>query len=278
MEGIRPKVTLATGAALALAALFPAAALAPSDLSLTKAASPDPVSEGGQLVYAIEVRNDGPDDATNTVVTDDLPSPSDVDLVSTTPSQGTCGQQGNQPVSCSLGTVASGATATVQIVVTPKKPGTITNTASVTSDVADPNMANNSATTTTTVSPAGGGATCANKAATIVGTEGNDSLAGTEKKDVIVGLGGDDLITGLGGKDLLCGADGNDTVKGQADGDVIDGGNGDDATKGGGGDDRVGGGSGNDRLGGGGGADYLNGGPGKDRCKGGPGKDTTRSC
>ena len=259
-------------------ALFPRRRWRPPTSRCPRRPAPDPVTEGSQLTYTIEVRNDGPDDATNSVVADELPSPSDVDAVLFTPTQGTCNQQGNQPVTCSLGTLASGATATVTIVVTPKKAGTITNSASVTSDVADPNAANNSATVTTTVSPAGGGATCGNKNATIVGTEGNDTLTGTEKNDVIVGLGGDDVITGLGGKDRLCGADGNDTVKGQADGDVIDGGNGNDVTKGGGADDQVGGGSGNDRLGGGGGADFLNGGPGKDTCKGGPGKDTTRSC
>lgn len=285
MPGIRLKLVFGSGVALALAALFPAAALAPSDLSLTKSASPDPVIEGSQLTYTIEVRNDGPDPATNVIVTDNVPGPSDADVVSTTPSQGSCTQQGNQPVTCNLGTVASGATATVTIVVTTKKAGSITNTASVTSDVPDTNLANNTATTTTTVQaappnnpkpPKGGSCTAA--VPTITGTEGNDTLVGTEGTDIIFGLGGDDSITGLGGKDLLCAGAGNDTAKGQADADFVRGGSGNDVTKGGGANDKVGGGGGNDRLGGGLGADFLNGGPGADHCNGGPGKDTFRSC
>src|SRR6266511_6491056 len=73
-------LTGVAGLVLGLAVLFPATALAPSDLSITKPDSPDPVTEGSQLTYTIEVRNDGPDPATNVVVTDDLSS-SDFDLV-----------------------------------------------------------------------------------------------------------------------------------------------------------------------------------------------------
>lgn len=271
------------GTTLAVAALLPAVALAPADLSITKSDSPDPVTEGGQLTYTIEVRNDGPDPTTNVVVTDDL-APSDVDLISTTPTQGNCTTQGSQNVSCDLGTIASGDTATVTILVTAKKAGTISNTASVTSDVADPQTANNTATATTTVQAAPNppkppkGGSCTGAVPTITGTEGNDTLVGTEGTDIIFGLGGDDNITGLGGKDLICAGAGNDTAKGQADADFVRGGGGNDVTKGGGANDKVGGGSGNDRLGGGLGADFLNGGPGKDHCNGGPGKDTFRSC
>jgi uncharacterized repeat protein (TIGR01451 family) len=279
------KFGLAGGAVLAVAALLPATALAPADLSITKSDSPDPVTEGQQLTYTIEVRNDGPDPANNVVVTDNLPGSSDVDVVSMTPSQGSCTQQGNQPVNCDLGTLASGATATITIVVTTKKAGTLTNTASVTSGEPDPQTANNTATTTTTVQAAAPppgkppkGGSCKTAVPTISGTEGNDTLVGTEGVDIIFGLGGDDTITGLGGKDLLCAGPGNDVAKGQADADFVRGGGGNDVTKGGGANDRVGGGAGNDRLGGGLGADFLNGGPGKDRCNGGPGKDTFRSC
>ena len=279
---IRSKLVLGAGATLALAALFPAVALAPADLSLTKSDSPDPVTEGNQLTYTIEVRNDGPDQATNVVVTDTLPGPSDVDVVSVVPSQGSCTQQGNQPVTCDLGTLASGSTATLTIVVTAKKAGTITNTATVTSPD-DTTPANNTATITTVVNPAPPnnpkpGGSCAGAVPTITGTEGNDTLNGTEGVDIIFGLGGDDTINGLAGKDLLCAGPGNDVAKGQADGDFVRGGGGNDVTKGGGANDKVGGGAGNDRLGGGLGADFLNGGPGADHCNGGPGKDTFKSC
>ena len=63
---------------------------------------------------------------------------------SATPSQGTCSESGGT-VTCALGTIANGANASVEIKVTPQGPGTITNQASVTSGVADPDSANNSA-------------------------------------------------------------------------------------------------------------------------------------
>ena len=274
-------------AAVAAAALLPASALAPADVSISKSDSPDPVVEGQQLTFTIEVRNDGPDPATNVVVNDDL-APSDFDLISTTPSQGSCTTQGGQNVTCELGTINSGSTATVTIVVTAKKPGNVTNTATVTSPD-DTTPANNSATSNTTVQNAQNpnnpnnpkppkGGSCKAAVPTIVGTEASDTLAGTPGADIIFGLGGDDSITGLGGKDLLCAGSGNDTAKGQADADFVRGGGGNDVTKGGGANDKVGGGAGRDRLGGGLGADFLNGGFGKDRCNGGPGKDTFRSC
>jgi uncharacterized repeat protein (TIGR01451 family) len=271
-----------TAGALAIAALLPATALAPADLSITKSDNPDPVTEGGQLTYTIEVRNEGPDPAADVVVSDDLAS-SDFDLVSVTPSQGSCDTQGGQKVSCNLGTLASGGVATVTIQVTAKKPGTVSNTAAVTSSEPDPQQANNTATETTTVldaNPPGKPpkGTCKTATPTITGTEAGETLAGTEGNDVIFALGGDDAVTGLGGKDLICAGPGNDVAKGQAEADVVRGGGGNDVAKGGGANDKVGGGAGSDRLGGGLGADLLNGGPGNDHCNGGAGKDTLRSC
>ena len=130
----RTRLTLAGGTVLALAAMLPATAFAAADLEISKSDSPDPVVEGQQITYTIQVRNNGAEDATNTTVTDNL-TPSDVDFVSVTSSQGTpCDVQGNKDVTCNLGTVLNGATATVTIVVTAKKPGTISNTASVKAD------------------------------------------------------------------------------------------------------------------------------------------------
>jgi len=57
-----------------------------------------------------------------------------------------------ETVTCSLGTLASGASATVTIEVKPTSKGTAINTATVSATApADPNTANNSATATTTV-------------------------------------------------------------------------------------------------------------------------------
>jgi uncharacterized repeat protein (TIGR01451 family) len=274
-------MTGALCASLAAAALLPATALAPADLSITKSDSPDPVTAGEHLTYTIEVQNLGPDPAPGVTVTDNLDS--QVDPVSATPTQGSCDTQGKK-VTCALGTLASGATATVTIVVTPKNAGTITNTAAVESTEPDPQSANNQATAQTTVqeAPKPGkppkGPSCRTATPTIVGTEGDDTLVGTERGDVIFALGGNDSVAGLGGSDLICGGSGNDALRGQASGDTVKGGSGNDNVKGGGGNDKLGGGVGGDRLGGGRGGDFLNGGPGRDFCNGGPGKDVKRSC
>ena len=61
---------------------------------------------------------------------------------------------------------------------------------------------------------------CLGQPATIVGTDGNDTLNGTSGDDVIAGLGGNDDITGEGGNDLVCGGSGNDVVLGRAGRDV----------------------------------------------------------
>ena len=69
------------------------------------------------------------------------PLPAGVTFVSATPSVGSC--SGTSTVTCSLGTLASGASATVTIVVTPSA-GPLSNTATVSSSTADPCRPNNS--------------------------------------------------------------------------------------------------------------------------------------
>ena len=118
-----------------------------ADLSVTKTDSPDPVVVGQNLTYTITVTNNGPDPATGVILTDDLPD--SAAFVSASPQ---CMYiQANHTVVCSLGTLTSGATATVTIVVRPLQGGTITNTASVSAVEMDPNAANNTATESTTV-------------------------------------------------------------------------------------------------------------------------------
>jgi uncharacterized repeat protein (TIGR01451 family) len=126
-----------------------AQAVDPADLSITKSDSPDPVTAGGQLTYTIQVTNGGPDTAVNVVVTDELPS--DINFDSATSTVGSCGNQGGK-VTCNLGDLANGATATVTIKATVKNnaPPQVSNTASVSSDTADPQSNNNSDTETTT--------------------------------------------------------------------------------------------------------------------------------
>ncbi len=117
-----------------------------ADLSITLAAAPDPVTVGQILTYTLNVSNNGPSNATGVVLSDVLPA--GVSLVSAQPSQGSCG--GATTVSCSLGALAPGGNATVLIQVLPNTAGSLTDTASVTSGVSDPNPANNNASVTVT--------------------------------------------------------------------------------------------------------------------------------
>jgi uncharacterized repeat protein (TIGR01451 family) len=247
----------------------------PADLSLTKSDSPDPVVENAVLTYTLEIDNAGPDSATNVVVSDDLPSK--VDPASAEPSTGNCEIKAKK-VNCELGTLASGASATVTIEVTPRKAGLITNTASVESDVEDPQSANNEDSENTTVTEAPSAATCKKQAATIEGTDAGETLTGTDGKDVILARGGDDEINAGGGKDLICAGDGNDLTRSGGGNDFAKGQGGSDTAKGQLGGDALKGNRGPDNLKGGGGNDLLAGGKGRDRCKGGAGSDTLRSC
>ncbi|MBI1760163.1 MAG: DUF11 domain-containing protein [Acidobacteria bacterium] len=121
-----------------------------ADLSLTKSDAPDPAPVGGNLTYTLNVANSGPNAATNVSVSDALPS--GLSFVSAAASQGTC--SGTSTVTCNLGTLNNGGTATVTIIVQPTLAlaGTsVSNTASVTATEIDSNTANNAATATTTV-------------------------------------------------------------------------------------------------------------------------------
>jgi len=124
------------------------ARLAPSvDLSLTMTDAPDPVVLGGNLTYTLKVTNVGELTATGVRLTDTLPA--GAALVSTSTTAGTC--SGTTVVNCELGTLGSGASATVTIVITPPAIRTINNTASVTTSESEENTANNTATQATLV-------------------------------------------------------------------------------------------------------------------------------
>lgn len=116
--------------------------------------------------------------------------------------------------------------------------------------------------------------TCAGRAATVVGTNGNDILRGTNGDDVFVAFGGDDIVYGLGGNDVICGGHGDDQLYGGDGADRIYAFNGADLVVGGRGADLVHGGRGADELHGNNGRDTLRGGPGKDELRGGSQRDS----
>jgi uncharacterized repeat protein (TIGR01451 family) len=126
-----------------------------ADLSITKSGAPNPVLSGNRLTYTLTVTNGGPQAAIGVTVTDPLPGNVHFDSVGS--SQGSCTRSTAKPapkdgtVTCSLGNLANGASAEITIVVTTTTPGTLTNTATVRGNEADPIPPNNSATATTTV-------------------------------------------------------------------------------------------------------------------------------
>ena len=122
-----------------------------TDLSIVHAsASPEPVGIGMNLTYSIDALNEGPQDASGVMLTDNLPG--GASFVSATPSQGSC-SHANRVVTCNFGSLASAFDATVSLVVTPTATGTITNSVSVSGAQQDLAPANNSITQNTTVVP-----------------------------------------------------------------------------------------------------------------------------
>jgi uncharacterized repeat protein (TIGR01451 family) len=122
-----------------------------ADLSTGKSASQNPVDAGKNLSYFITVHNAGPSDAKNVGVTDNLPP--GVTFLSSSPVACT----GTTVRTCNVGTVVSGGTASVRIVVSIPPDylssrnvdsATITNTANVTSAASDPNPSNNKGSVT----------------------------------------------------------------------------------------------------------------------------------
>jgi len=111
----------------------------PADLSISNHHQSDCVSLNDHLIYVISVTNIGPGDASAVTVTDILPE--SVTLVSTTP---TCSQNGNT-LTCALGNLSAGSSATVTIDVIADKVAQLTNVASVRAAETDPDTSNNSA-------------------------------------------------------------------------------------------------------------------------------------
>ncbi len=123
-----------------------------ADMAIVKTASPSPtVPEGDTLTYTLSITNNGPASATNVTVTDTLPSA--VTYQSSISSAGTC-SEADGTVTCLLGTMANGGTATVTIVTMAGTPGVAINTANVTADQSDPNLTNNSSSQTETITAA----------------------------------------------------------------------------------------------------------------------------
>ncbi|MDX6381011.1 MAG: hypothetical protein QOI57_2035 [Rubrobacteraceae bacterium] len=132
MTKIEPKTRYVFSFVLALVLVVscllaqPAQAQTDGDISITQTANPNPATVGQPLTLTATVTNNS---VPQHVGLQDFLPPG-MELASATPSQGTCGASphGINGVECTFGDLASGGSATVEIVATPTVPGTMTNT------------------------------------------------------------------------------------------------------------------------------------------------------
>lgn len=148
-----------------------------TDLSVIKSHNPEPVAICTPVKYTITVANNGPTSATGIILSDKAPS--SLEILSIASSQGMCcvcnekdchspskhyhyGDRdhnckrmndchGDSHITCQLGALTSGASATVEICARPLLLGSISNTAIVTSNQEDLDPSNNEVTDTLTV-------------------------------------------------------------------------------------------------------------------------------
>jgi uncharacterized repeat protein (TIGR01451 family) len=117
-----------------------------ADLALAKTVNDATPNVGETITYTVSLTNNGPDAATNVLVTDLLPA--GLVFVSATASLGTYNGTTGLWV---VGTVANGAVATLQIQATVNSPNSQTNTATIShANQFDPDPGNNTAGATTT--------------------------------------------------------------------------------------------------------------------------------
>jgi len=117
----------------------PTAVVSSSDLSLTKVTSNAGSGLGTNATFTVTVTNNGPSDATGVAVRDQLPA--GLAYVSSTPSVGTYNSGTGV---WTIGNLASGASATLQLVARVDALGALTNTAQVSaSDQPDPDSTPN---------------------------------------------------------------------------------------------------------------------------------------
>ena len=122
-----------------------------ADLSIDKT-GPATATAGGMLTYAVTVTNNGPSDASNVVVTDNLPVPSAGGSLTFKPAPDSSAEcsEGAGVITCSLAGLPAGAGINTKVFtlafdVSANAMGTIDNPASVAADEPDPVAGNNAA-------------------------------------------------------------------------------------------------------------------------------------
>jgi len=130
------------------------AAATEADVAIMKTASPEPVNQGTNMTYTLQVTNNGPAVAQGVTVSDN-PLPPEVSYVSVSTTQGSCTYTaGTKSVGCNLGSISVGGLVIVTINVTANTFSSSTqstNTATVSATTIDPNTTNNSSTSLSTI-------------------------------------------------------------------------------------------------------------------------------
>jgi CSLREA domain-containing protein len=119
-----------------------------ADMAVAVTDSPDPVVHGQNVTYTVAASNLGPSVAHAVGLTQTLGKK--LTFVSATTTAGNCDQAGTR-VTCDLGVMSSGATATITIVAMTSVAQTLTNSATIGSATTDPVSSNNTATVSTQV-------------------------------------------------------------------------------------------------------------------------------
>jgi uncharacterized repeat protein (TIGR01451 family) len=151
----RPVSVLLVAASFAVGPQVAHAGTTPTaDLRTTITDSHDPVRAGHRVVYQVTVTNHGPDVATSVGLADRIPQGSTFDSAASSENCSFDSEVGK--VFCDLGSISSGGTATVDIVVFAPdvgEPTHVTDRAIASSAVADPNPDNDRAREHTLVNP-----------------------------------------------------------------------------------------------------------------------------
>ncbi len=150
----------------------PAAGVPCADLEITKTGAPEVVGIGETVSYGLGVRNLGPDDATDVIVTDQLAPGATFDPGN---SSLECSDSGGGLVTCDIAVLPRQfKSLTIAATVNPGAPGTIINTARIQANETDPFPANNVATTGTGVVTSGTAELSIAGIETVDGTTGVD--------------------------------------------------------------------------------------------------------
>ena len=118
-----------------------------ADVAVATQESSATVPLGEPLTETITITNDGPATATGVEITDVLGAAAEV--IAVKPGSASC--RSEAPLECSLDALPAGSSQTIELSLRPLRPGRLIDTATVSADQVDPNLANNLAKTAATV-------------------------------------------------------------------------------------------------------------------------------